>query len=94
MLSDIQFIVKTSWTDCYYTLILYPYTIPNKTSIYIIIYCLPIFQGTPRVKAELDSESQACYALAISHDGKLCFSCCADGNIVIWDIHNKIKENI
>ncbi|CAI4230157.1 unnamed protein product [Auanema sp. JU1783] len=43
------------------------------------------------VKAEMDSESQACYALALSPDNKLLFACCADGNIVIWDIENNIK---
>uniref|UniRef100_A0A183DAV7 WD_REPEATS_REGION domain-containing protein n=1 Tax=Gongylonema pulchrum TaxID=637853 RepID=A0A183DAV7_9BILA len=37
----------------------------------------------------LDSEAQACYALAISHDNKLCFSCSADGKILIWDLDSK-----
>lgn len=41
------------------------------------------------MKGELQSQAQACYALAISPDGKLCFSCCADGNIAVWDIHNQ-----
>jgi groucho len=51
------------------------------------------FLGKPVIKAELETDSQACYALAISQDGKLCFSCCADGNIVVWDLHNKQKVN-
>lgn len=44
---------------------------------------------TQKVKVELDSEAQACYALAISPDNKLCFSCSADGKIIIWDLENK-----
>ncbi|KAF2983028.1 hypothetical protein EK904_011689, partial [Melospiza melodia maxima] len=31
----------------------------------------------------------ACYALAISPDSKVCFSCCSDGNIAVWDLHNQ-----
>uniref|UniRef100_A0A672JY60 TLE family member 2, transcriptional corepressor b n=1 Tax=Sinocyclocheilus grahami TaxID=75366 RepID=A0A672JY60_SINGR len=41
---------------------------------------------TPRIKAELTSSAPACYALAISPDNKVCFSCCSDGNIVVWDL--------
>ncbi|XP_056303553.1 transducin-like enhancer protein 4 isoform X1 [Danio aesculapii] len=44
---------------------------------------------TPRIKAELTSSAPACYALAISPDNKVCFSCCSDGNIVVWDLHNQ-----
>lgn len=44
---------------------------------------------TPRVKAELTSSAPACYALAISPDSKECFSCCSDGNIAVWDLHNQ-----
>ncbi|XP_070173096.1 transducin-like enhancer protein 4 [Littorina saxatilis] len=44
---------------------------------------------TPRIKAELTSSAPACYALAISPDGKVCFSCCSDGNIAVWDLHNQ-----
>ena len=47
--------------------------------------------GGPTVKFSLDSESQACYALAISQDGRLCYSCCADGHIVIWDLVSQQK---
>ncbi|XP_055609316.1 protein groucho isoform X3 [Uranotaenia lowii] len=43
---------------------------------------------TPRIKAELTSAAPACYALAISPDSKVCFSCCSDGNIAVWDLHN------
>ena len=42
-----------------------------------------------RLKGELQSKAAACYALAISADGKLCFSCCSDGNILVWDIQNQ-----
>ncbi|XP_053967898.1 protein groucho isoform X4 [Anastrepha obliqua] len=45
---------------------------------------------TPRIKAELTSAAPACYALAISPDSKVCFSCCSDGNIAVWDLHNEI----
>ncbi|XP_074060999.1 transducin-like enhancer protein 2 isoform X2 [Macrotis lagotis] len=44
---------------------------------------------TPRIKAELTSSAPACYALAISPDAKVCFSCCSDGNIVMWDLQNQ-----
>lgn len=30
----------------------------------------------------------ACYALAISSDSKVCFSCCSDGRIAVYDLHN------
>ncbi|CAF0983393.1 unnamed protein product [Adineta steineri] len=43
-----------------------------------------------RMKGELQSKAAACYALAISTDGKLCFSCCSDGNVLVWDIQNQI----
>ena len=44
---------------------------------------------TPRIKAELTSSAPACYALAISPDAKVCFSCCSDGNIAVWDLQNQ-----
>ncbi|XP_059081772.1 protein groucho-like isoform X3 [Tigriopus californicus] len=44
---------------------------------------------TPRIKSELTSSAPACYALAISPDSKVCFSCCSDGNIGVWDLHNQ-----
>ncbi|EDL26010.1 transducin-like enhancer of split 3, homolog of Drosophila E(spl) [Mus musculus] len=37
----------------------------------------------------LTSSAPACYALAISPDAKVCFSCCSDGNIAVWDLHNQ-----
>jgi len=43
----------------------------------------------PRIKAELTSQAPACYALAISPDSKICFSCCSDGHIAVWDLHNQ-----
>jgi len=45
--------------------------------------------GAPKLKANLESPSAACYALVISQDSKICFSCCSDGNINMWDIHNQ-----
>uniref|UniRef100_A0A2K5F4U9 Uncharacterized protein n=1 Tax=Aotus nancymaae TaxID=37293 RepID=A0A2K5F4U9_AOTNA len=44
---------------------------------------------TRRIKAELTSSAPACHALAISPDSKVCFSCCSDGNIAVWDLHNQ-----
>ncbi|KAK2710087.1 transducin-like enhancer protein 3-B isoform X3 [Artemia franciscana] len=44
---------------------------------------------TPRIKAELTLSAPACYALAISPDAKVCFSCCSDGNIAVLDLHNQ-----
>lgn len=44
---------------------------------------------SPRIKAELNSNAPACYALAISPDSKVCFSCCSDGNIAVLDLHNQ-----
>uniref|UniRef100_H2YVU5 Groucho/TLE N-terminal Q-rich domain-containing protein n=1 Tax=Ciona savignyi TaxID=51511 RepID=H2YVU5_CIOSA len=44
---------------------------------------------SPCIKGELTSGALACYALAISPDSKLCFSCCSDGNIAVWDLHNQ-----
>ena len=44
---------------------------------------------TPRIKSELTSSAPACYALSISPDSKICFSCCSDGNIGVWDLHNQ-----
>ncbi|UXI16104.1 collagen type iv alpha-3-binding protein [Sarcoptes scabiei] len=44
---------------------------------------------SPRIKGELTSSAPACYALAISPDSKVCFSCCSDGNIAVWDLHNQ-----
>ncbi|KAH9392897.1 hypothetical protein TYRP_005990 [Tyrophagus putrescentiae] len=44
---------------------------------------------SPRIKGELASSAPACYALAISPDSKVCFSCCSDGNIAVWDLHNQ-----
>ncbi|CAI5438162.1 unnamed protein product [Caenorhabditis angaria] len=46
---------------------------------------------TESIKLELDSGSQACYALALSPDERLLFACCADGNILIYDITSQEK---
>lgn len=45
--------------------------------------------STPVPRGELTSDAQACYAVAISHDGRLCYSCQSDGYIVVWDVHNQ-----
>ncbi|CAL8077107.1 unnamed protein product [Calicophoron daubneyi] len=45
--------------------------------------------GTGRRKAELTFEAPACYALALSTNGKLCYSCCSDGYVSVWDVHNQ-----
>ncbi|CAF1178491.1 unnamed protein product [Rotaria sordida] len=42
-----------------------------------------------KLKGELQSKAAACYALAVSTDGKFCFSCCSDGNVLVWDIQNQ-----
>ncbi|CAD5209772.1 unnamed protein product [Bursaphelenchus xylophilus] len=39
-----------------------------------------------KVVKTLDCDAQACYALVVSPDGKHCYSCCADGKVVIWDL--------
>ncbi len=54
-----------------------------------VVSCSCVLQPTPRIKAELTSSAPACYALAISPDSKVCFSCCSDGNIAVWDLHNQ-----
>ena len=55
----------------------------------ISIWDLAATGGLPRIKGELNSQAPACYALAISPDSKTCFSCCSDGNIAVWDVHNQ-----
>ncbi|CAH8552796.1 unnamed protein product [Heterobilharzia americana] len=47
-------------------------------------------QASPHPKSELTFAAPACYALAVSPDSKLCFSCYSNGNIGVWDIHNRI----
>ncbi|EUB62515.1 Transducin-like enhancer protein 3 [Echinococcus granulosus] len=53
--------------------------------------CLTIWDlnGPGRRKADLTFDAPACYALALSPDCKLCYSCCSDGQVAIWDIHNQ-----
>lgn len=47
----------------------------------------------PTLIATLDSQAPACYALAVtppsSPAGPLCFSCCSDGNICVWDLRRQ-----
>lgn len=43
----------------------------------------------------LETTAPACYALAVSPltaptRTALCFTCCSDGNINVFDVHNKI----
>lgn len=43
----------------------------------------------PRAKALLPLHAPACYALALSANNQLCFSCGSDGRISVWDVHNQ-----
>ncbi|KAL3316224.1 hypothetical protein Ciccas_005130 [Cichlidogyrus casuarinus] len=45
--------------------------------------------GPGRRKADLRFDTLACYALALSPDGKLCYSCYSDGDVAVWDWHNQ-----
>lgn len=49
----------------------------------------PSISPVIQVTGELQSKAAACYAIAISSDGKLCYGCCSDGNILVWDIQNQ-----
>ncbi|KAM7538423.1 hypothetical protein Aperf_G00000073705 [Anoplocephala perfoliata] len=53
--------------------------------------CLSIWDlnGTGRRKKDLTFDAPACYALALSPDCRLCYSCCSDGQVATWDIHNQ-----
>lgn len=37
---------------------------------------------------------QACYAIAISEDNKICYACCADGKIILWDLLSETQVGI
>lgn len=43
--------------------------------------CLRPGLAHARIKAELTVPAPACYALAISPDAKVCFSCCSDATL-------------
>ncbi|KAJ3117516.1 Transducin-like enhancer protein 4 [Phlyctochytrium bullatum] len=43
----------------------------------------------PRVVGRIDTPGVMTYALATSNDSKYCFTCCSDGAVKMWDIHNK-----
>lgn len=50
----------------------------------------PPSSTSPRIKGELKLNAPACYALALGPaDSKLCYCCCSDGSIAIYDIHNQ-----
>lgn len=42
--------------------------------------------NNPRKVRDLNSEAPACYALAVPEDGNMCYACCSDGNVAIWDL--------
>jgi len=41
------------------------------------------------LKAELASAAAGCYALAITRDSKICFTCCSHDNIAIGNLGNQ-----
>ncbi len=50
----------------------------------------PPSSTSPRIKGELKLTAPACYALALGpSDSKLCYCCCSDGSVAIYDIHNQ-----
>ena len=50
----------------------------------------PPSSTSPRIKGELKLNAPACYALALGPaDSKLCYCCCSDGSVAIYDIHNQ-----
>jgi len=50
----------------------------------------PSSSSSPRIKGELKLNAPACYALTIGpSDSKLCYCCCSDGSVAIYDIHNQ-----
>lgn len=50
----------------------------------------PPSSTSSRIKGELKLNAPACYALALGpSDLKLCYCCCSDGSIAIYDIHNQ-----
>jgi hypothetical protein len=43
-----------------------------------------------RIKGKLKLNAPACQSIAIDpFDSKLCYCCCSDGSIAIYDIHNQ-----
>jgi groucho len=50
----------------------------------------PPSSTSPRIKGELKLNAPACYALAIGPpESKLCYCCCSDGSVAIYDVHNQ-----
>lgn len=63
---------------------------PNSTASSPAPPSHPPSSTSPRIKGELKLNAPACYALAIGpSDSKLCYCCCSDGSIAIYDVHNQ-----
>ncbi|KAI9324436.1 WD40-repeat-containing domain protein [Zopfochytrium polystomum] len=43
----------------------------------------------PSVLGKIETPGVLTYALATSQDSRFCFSCCSDGTVNMWDIHNR-----
>ncbi|KAJ3223348.1 hypothetical protein HK099_001270 [Clydaea vesicula] len=51
-----------------------------------IVIC-DISSGNPTITGNLQTPNQLTYALCTSKDSSVCFSCCSDGSINMWDLH-------
>ena len=47
--------------------------------------------GLQSLASQAGPNAAACYALAVSPDARLCYCCCADGKIAVWDL---VSENV
>ncbi|KAL3312598.1 Transducin-like enhancer protein 4 [Cichlidogyrus casuarinus] len=45
--------------------------------------------ATPMNRGVLNSNATACYALTLSPDGRLCYSCTSEGQVCVWDVCNQ-----
>ncbi|KAJ3636323.1 hypothetical protein Zmor_008756, partial [Zophobas morio] len=59
------------------------------------LFLWDVGNGAPRILGELKSETAACYAMAIApatarQRSPICFACCSNGNINVWDVHNQV----
>lgn len=55
---------------------------------------MSLMQTSPNIIGYLETTAPACYALAVSpltapSRAALCFTCCSDGKINVFDVHNK-----